>query len=83
MTWIIVAVIVFFTALFVVGNIRVWRGESIRTKSLEIASMVRSNHIQDSQRQLLKRAYEYEDFVRKGQPKDQPPPTQPPRRSDE
>lgn len=81
MTWIIVAVIVFFTALFVVGNIRVWRGESIRVKSLEIASAVRSNHIQDSQQQLLKRAYEV--FVRKGQPKDQAPPTQPPRRSDE
>lgn len=83
MIWVALAILV--AVVFVVGNIRVWRTESLRLKCVEWAVESRAFHGRvyshpEKTDVILSRAYRYEDFIRKGQPKrsDPPPPPPPP-----
>lgn len=77
MTWVLVSVIVLFAAIFVVANIRVWKTESIRVNCLDMACMLKRNHVAGSAKSIIAEAAEYEEFVRKGPPQEKPPSTEP------
>lgn len=71
MTGLIITIIV--VAIFVVMNIRVWRSEVIRMRSLELASMQRASHIADTEKSVISRAHLFEKYVRGGVEKPSPP----------
>lgn len=82
MIWLAVAAILI--SLFVMGNIRVWKTERIRTNCLEQAVIHRADVIGDNDRSIIARAAIFETYVRNGKPEEKqvpPPPPPPPRRA--
>lgn len=89
MIWL--AIGIFVSVVFIVMNIRVWRTESLRLSCVKWAVESRAFHGRvyshpEKTEVILARAYQYEDFIRNGKPKDDrappPPPPPPPHRID-
>lgn len=85
MIWIALAI--FVSIVFIVGNIRVWRTESLRLSCIKWAVESRAFHGRvyshpEKTEVILARAYQYEDFIRKGKPKEYTPPAPPAPRID-